>query len=152
MTREKRPSSTARSPWWAMAETRWPIVVRCCPSRMRVRSIPKRKRNRSLNILMCNERFLFRFGMDRTLILLGQHLTTIGHRVSAMAHQGDRAVLEGLFSRVIDIPVQVDDYLRLDELTAAWLETAWNECFAHAAPPEVVVVGGWPFFSAIPFL
>ncbi len=105
-----------------------------------------------MNILMCNERFLFRFGMDRTLILLGQHLTTIGHRVSAMAHQGDRAVLEGLFSRVIDVPVQVDDYLRLDELTAAWLETAWNECFAHAAPPEVVVVGGWPFFSAIPFL
>src|SRR5213593_2194770 len=104
-----------------------------------------------MNILMCNERFLFRFGADRTMVLLGRHLSARGHTVSAMANRCDRGVVAEVFSRILDVPADADDYSKLDEFTSGWLERSWDRCFSGSSSPDIVIVGGWPFFSAIPF-
>jgi glycosyltransferase involved in cell wall biosynthesis len=104
-----------------------------------------------MRILICNERFLFRFGADRVMILLGKELTQRGHAVSLMANRCDRAVVAPLFPRILDAPADIEDYSKLDEYTSNWLEQSWERCFAGSSSPDVVIVGGWPFFSAIPF-
>jgi glycosyltransferase involved in cell wall biosynthesis/cephalosporin hydroxylase len=105
-----------------------------------------------MNVLLCNERLLFRFGMDRVLLLLAEQLTALGHRVTAVANRCDRAVLEAVVARVIDVPPQSGEYLALDDRTRAWLEGAWNASFPPGTAPDLAIVGGWPFFSAIPWL
>ena len=105
-----------------------------------------------MNVLLCNERLLFRFGMDRVLLLLAEHLAAMGHRVTVIANRCDRAVLEPLVSRVIEVPSDPGDYLTLDDRTRTWLASAWDSCFPAGTGPDLVIVGGWPFFSAIPWL
>jgi len=100
---------------------------------------------------MCNERFLFRFGLDRVLILLGKHLKQLGHTVYGMANRYDHEIVETVFSRVINVPIGTDNYLNLNEFTATWLKSTWNQHFDSRSMPDIVLVGGWPFFSAIPF-
>lgn len=104
-----------------------------------------------MNILLCHERFLFRFGADRTLILLGKGLQQFGHRITLLANSYDREIVRSFACRVIDCPVEATPYIDLNEFTADWLRTYWQDLFDAENAPDVVVVGGWPFFSAIPF-
>jgi glycosyltransferase involved in cell wall biosynthesis len=103
-----------------------------------------------MNILFCNERFLFRFGVDRVLILLGHGLKDRGHRISVMANRLDPAIVESFAEKVITVPEDGDSYLNLNEFTAQWLQTNWSNLFEEHCRPEVVVIGGWPFLLAIP--
>ena len=103
-----------------------------------------------MHILLCNERFLFRFGVDRVLILLGQGLKKLGYHISVMANQFDKEIVKEFADRVIEAPVGGDSYLNLNEFTNEWLNQSWNEIFKDLKP-NIVVIGGWPFFSAIPF-
>ena len=103
-----------------------------------------------MNILLCNERFLFRFGVDRVLMILGHGLKERGHHVSVMANRFDLPIVEGFAEKIIAVPVGVDSYLNLNEFTAQWLESNWDKLFDEHSRPDVVVLGGWPFFAAIP--
>jgi len=103
-----------------------------------------------MNILLCNERFLFRFGVDRVLMLLGHGLKDRGHRISVMANKFDRATVEGFSEKIIAVPEGGDSYLNLNEFTAQWLAAKWSTLFDEQHRPDVVVIGGWPFFAAIP--
>jgi glycosyltransferase involved in cell wall biosynthesis len=85
------------------------------------------------------------------MVLLGRQLSTRGHTVSAMANRCDRGVVAEVFSRILDVPAEIDDYSKLDEFTSSWLERSWDRCFSGSSSPDIVIVGGWPFFSAIPF-
>lgn len=105
-----------------------------------------------MRVLLCNERFLFRFGADRVLILLGQGLTQLGHTVSVIANRFDRCVVERFASRIVDLPGPPGRYFHLNEDTAEWLSLNWATLFDESSRPDVVFVGGWPFFAAIPFL
>ena len=102
-----------------------------------------------MNILICHERFLFRFGADRVLILLGKGLHEQGHSVTIMANRYDADIVNSFSSRVIDCPVEGAAYLDLNEFTADWLRSHWNALFTAENRPDIVIVGGWPFFSAI---
>ena len=62
-----------------------------------------------MNILICNERFLFRFGADRVLILLGKGLKDLGHTVSIMGNRYDPEVVKAFASERIDIPGEGPD-------------------------------------------
>lgn len=104
-----------------------------------------------MHILICNERFLFRFGADRVLIILGKGLKDLGHTVSVMANKYDKNVVESFASQIIETPTSDDDYLNLNEYTVKWLEQNWNEYFNANNKPDAVLIGGWPFFSAIHF-
>lgn len=103
-----------------------------------------------MHILICNERFLFRFGVDRVLIILGKGLKDLGHTVSIMANKYDKNVVESFASQIIEVPT-ADDYLNSNEYTAKWLEQNWSRHFNPDNKPDVVLLGGWPFFSAINF-
>lgn len=104
-----------------------------------------------MRILICNERFLFRFGVDRVLIILGRGLKNLGHTITVMANKYDKNVVESFTSHIIEIPILRDDYLNLNEHTAKWLEQNWNGYFNDNNKPDAVLIGGWPFFSTIGF-
>ena len=105
-----------------------------------------------MKILLCNERFLFRFGVDRLLMLLGHGLKDRGHRITVMANKLDHATVDGFAERIVAVPEGGDSYLNLNEFTAQWLEANWSTLFDEQSRPDVVVIGGWPFFCSHPGL
>jgi len=102
-----------------------------------------------MHILICNERFLFRFGLDRTLILFGRGLKSAGHRISIMANKYDGDVLREFASDVIEVPMPRTDHLNSNEFTENWLNDTWDRHFTEANKPDIVLIGGWPFFTSI---
>jgi len=104
-----------------------------------------------MKVLICHERFLFRFGADRALILLGKGLKELGHEIIFMGNRFDHAILNSFADRLIQTPTDLGPYLDLNELTLEWLSNHWSEFFSLNSGPDAVVVGGWPFIAAIPF-
>ena len=95
-------------------------------------------------VLICNERFLARFGVDRILVLLAEHLAGQGMEVSFACLRSDRSVLGRISHEIEEIvvpeglaPGDADDFV------SAHLRDRWRE-----GPPDVVITGGWPFFGA----
>src|ERR1700761_8979939 len=95
-------------------------------------------------VLICNERFLARFGVDRILVLLAEHLVRLGMEVSFACVRCDREVL-GPISESIDQIVVPDglDPIGADRYVGGRLEKIWRD-----SAPDVVISGGWPFFGA----
>jgi glycosyltransferase involved in cell wall biosynthesis len=102
-----------------------------------------------MRILLCNERFLFRFGVDRVLLIYGTHLAKRGHTISVMANNLDTDVLGPITDKVIQIPVH-GPYIDLNDFTAQWLDTNWDQVFPDDSAPDIAIIGGWPFLAAIP--
>jgi hypothetical protein len=103
-----------------------------------------------MNVLICNERLLFRFGLDRVLLLLAEGLKARGHQVTLMANHLDADVIR----RVADGPAHLAPtegvaYIDLDAFTAGWLHENWDSIFGQKGEPDLVLVGGWPFYSSI---
>lgn len=100
-----------------------------------------------MHILLCHERFIFRFGVDRQLLLYGRELKRLGHRVTLIGRAIDP--VEGPLSSdaMIEIPAS-DPYIDMDLNTSRWLETNWDRTFKGRIP-DVVISAGWPFFSAL---
>jgi glycosyltransferase involved in cell wall biosynthesis len=103
-----------------------------------------------MKILLCNERFLFRFGVDRVLLLLGEGLMRRGHTVSVMANRLDQKPLESFAENIIEVPQGRNGYLNLNEFTAQWIDDYLREHLRGSERPDLVIVGGWPFFATIP--
>ena len=101
-----------------------------------------------MNILLCNERFIFRYGVDRVLIMLGKGLKQRGHTIRIMTMRCDRPVLDTFADEVTLIRPKCDNYTELDEGTAQWLESEWAELFPREKP-DVAVIAGWPFYESI---
>ncbi len=98
---------------------------------------------RPLRVQICNERFLLRFGVDRILTILGEHLAQAGMEVSFACLRADRVALARVADSV-DV-IELPDGLSLadaDEHASACLIAGWRE-----SRPDVLVVGGWPFFG-----
>jgi glycosyltransferase involved in cell wall biosynthesis len=95
-----------------------------------------------LQILICNERFLSRFGVDRILIRFGHHLVSLGHGVTFTCLRYDG----GLLPAVADVnELSMPEGIELagaDNLAADMVLSSWRE-----NPPDVVITGGWPFFE-----
>ncbi|WP_414548188.1 glycosyltransferase [Anabaena sp. CCY 0017] len=104
-----------------------------------------------MNILICNERFLFRFGLDRVLIIIGKGMAERGHHVYMMGSRCDENIINQFAKKFIFLPSAPDDYANSNEFTAQWLETNWSKLFSNTERPDVIVIGGWPFFQAINF-
>src|SRR5262245_55385955 len=110
-----------------------------------------------MNVLVCSERFLPRFGADRVLVLLGQRLAALGHRVVWLGVRFDASLSAPGVERssgrteIVAIPTAGVEYPRLDAHTAGWLRENWTR-IAPGEPPDLAIVGGWPFYAALPFL
>lgn len=104
-----------------------------------------------MKVLICNERFLFRFGLDRVLILLAKGLADRGHEIYMMSAQWDEAVVGPITERFIAVPGPAD-YSQFNQFVADWLRREWDHLFTPSTRPDVVLIGGWPFFAAIEVL
>lgn len=95
------------------------------------------------SILICNERFLPRFGHDRSLVLLGRELASRGHHVSFACLRCEPQVLEAISDdvRQLRLPDGIE-FAAADRQVAAITEKAWAR-----ARPDLLVTGGWPFFE-----
>jgi glycosyltransferase involved in cell wall biosynthesis/cephalosporin hydroxylase len=100
-----------------------------------------------MNIVLCSERFLFRFGVDRVLIALAHGLKSRGHVISVVANRIDEDVVAEFAQSVVLVPSDGGAYIDQNESTAQWLEGNWNRVFVD--PPDIAVIAGWPFISAI---
>lgn len=104
-----------------------------------------------MHVVICSERFLFRFGADRVLIRLAQGLRAQGHEISLVGSRFDLGTVSAFASRWIT-PETKGEYINLNEQTAEWLEREWSGQFAASKAPDVAIVAGWPFFASLPFL
>jgi glycosyltransferase involved in cell wall biosynthesis len=137
------------SPLEMLTELHGSSEISICSSNNQVSHISKDKSK--LKILLCNERFLFRFGVDRVLLLLGEGLQQRGHTIHVMANRVDPKPVEVFAKKIIEVPTGEDGgYLNLNEFTAEWLKEELPNIFSDGEWPDVVVIGGWPFFASIP--
>ena len=67
-----------------------------------------------MHIVICNERLLFRFGLDRALILMGRHLREAGHRITVLVSRYDQDSVEGWANLVRVLP-EAADYIQSNE-------------------------------------
>ncbi len=104
-----------------------------------------------MRILICNERFLFRFGVDRVLLLLGHFWKQQGHEIVMMGNRLDAAAVGRCSDRFIPIPM-AENYFNGNEFTLQYLKKHWKEWFTPDNSPDVAFIAGWPFYQCIGFL
>lgn len=104
-----------------------------------------------MHLIICNERLLFRFGVDRVLLLLAARLKQAGWKITLIAQRADLAVLADITPHCITPPPYAGPYIDLDQATSAWLESARSQVLGTAAPSShtVALLGGWPYYGAI---
>jgi glycosyltransferase involved in cell wall biosynthesis len=104
-----------------------------------------------MHLIICNERLLFRFGVDRVLLLLAQGLKAAGWHITFVAHRANHDVLSRITDDIHTPPEHRGPYTELDESTAEWLRNN-RQLFAgagHDPAGTVALIGGWPFYASI---
>lgn len=96
-----------------------------------------------IHVQICNERFLSRFGLDRMLLLAAQYFRAQGAEVSLVALRYDQALVDALGFKVekVDLleglDMQATEKRTTQHVLATWVRQR----------PDVLIVGGWPFFD-----
>ena len=103
-----------------------------------------------MRILICNERFLFRFGVDRVLLMLGSYWKQAGHDVVMMGNKLDSRAVQKCSDRFIRVP-EAPDYLHGNDYTYEYVREHWEEWFPDEQP-DIALIAGWPFYQCIGFL
>ena len=103
-----------------------------------------------MRILICNERFLFRFGVDRVLLLLGSYWRAAGHEIIMMGNKLDQGVIEKHSDRFIRIP-ECPGYINGNDFTHDYVKQNWKKWFTKDTEPDVIFVAGWPYYASLRF-
>lgn len=98
-------------------------------------------------ILICHERFLFRFGADRVFLLLARRLKELGCHVTMLAARFDREPVAHASDEVFTLPLP-RDYPRCDEFCSRWFERTFAPRARAAGGFDLIIHGGWPLFGA----
>ena len=104
-----------------------------------------------MRILICNERFLFRFGVDRCLLMLGSIWKAQGHEIVMMGNRLDERAVDKCSDRFIAVP-EAPEYLYGNDFTLEYLREHWDEWFSGDNTPDLALVAGWPFYRCLGFL
>ncbi len=104
-----------------------------------------------MHLIICNERLLFRFGVDRVLLLLAQGFKAAGWRITLIAQRADHEVLRRISEDIHILPAATTPGADLDQRSAAWLRENRHLILPPGPAPAgtVALIGGWPFYSAI---
>lgn len=104
-----------------------------------------------MHLIICNERLLFRFGVDRVLLLLAQGLKAAGWRITFVAQRANHDVLRRITDHVHTPPPHHGPYTELDQVTAEWLRDNRHAFVPIGDDPTgtVALIGGWPFYASI---
>jgi len=104
--------------------------------------LPTRRRH----ILICNERILFRFGVDRVLVETARKFIAEGWRVSFACLRCDREVIGAITPHLfVTKPRSGIDFFTTEAECEAFLEKSWPEITAEQ-PVDAIITGGWPFY------
>ncbi len=105
-----------------------------------------------MKILLCNERFLFRFGVDRVLMILGMYFKKMGHTVIMMGNRLDEKAVQVCTDRFIKVP-EAPEYFNSNEFVQGWLSQNWDDLFpSRRDTPDIAFVAGWPFYESLSIL
>jgi hypothetical protein len=99
-----------------------------------------------MHVVIANERFLPRFGVDRMLLTIAQTLRRQGHEVTLICTRCDRAMAEANSDQLVVLEMPQAGLREIDEHLSKQVLDRWNELFSRTNP-SVVLIGGWPFFS-----
>jgi glycosyltransferase involved in cell wall biosynthesis len=102
-----------------------------------------------MRVLICHERFIGRYGADRVLLVLARAFRAGGAHVTLMGARFDADTIADAADAVVMSPFDVAAP-ELEARTASWVAHEWGAGQAAGRGYDVVVVGGWPFFTAIP--
>ncbi len=102
------------------------------------------------HILICNERIVFRFGVDRILIELARMLISEGWRVTFVCLRCERDVVRAISPHVHVIEAVGGDLYDIEATCARYLEEHWN-VIEKEASVDAIVCGGFPFFHIATF-
>ena len=100
-----------------------------------------------MNILIVNERFIFRFGADRALLLLGKHWASWGHQVTFLGYRMDEDLIHNLGAESVKIAPPDRE---INDHALHWLQGNWASLYP-SGPPDVIFFACWPLFKSIPF-
>ena len=104
-----------------------------------------------MHLIICNERLLFRFGVDRVLLLLAQGLKAAGWHITFVAHRANYDVLRSITDDIHTPPPHKGPYTNLDQVTAQWLRDNRHHIVPAGRDQDdtVALIGGWPFYASI---
>ncbi|MGJ7548706.1 glycosyltransferase family 4 protein [Pseudomonas alloputida] len=104
-----------------------------------------------MHLIICNERLLFRFGVDRVLLLLAQGLKAAGWHITFVAQRANHDVLRRITDDIHTPPEHLGPYTELDHVTAEWLRGNQHLLVPAGSDPSgtVALIGGWPFYASI---
>ena len=100
------------------------------------------------HVLICNERILFRYGVDRILVELAKKFVAEGWRVTFVCLRSDEALIRAIDAHVL-VPAMAPggDLYATEQECARFLDESWG-AISSEAPVSLIVSGGWPFFCA----
>ncbi|MCB1540521.1 MAG: glycosyltransferase [Rhodoblastus sp.] len=98
------------------------------------------------HVLICNERILFRYGVDRILVELAKKFVTEGWRVTFVCLRSDEPLIRAIDAHVL-VPAMAPggDLYAAEQECARFLDESWGAISSNA-PVSLIVSGGWPFF------
>ena len=99
-----------------------------------------------MRVLICHERFLFRYGADRVFMLIAERLKALGWHVSTLAARFDRDCLERYVDAIHTLPMP-RDYIDSDRYCSRWLRETFCPKAKLAGGYDLVIHGGWPLFA-----
>lgn len=104
-----------------------------------------------MKILICNERFIFRFGVDRVLLILASIWKKQGHEIIMMGNRLDEAAVDRCSDRFVPIPMAPVG-CESNAFTLSYLKQHWSDWFNENNSPDVAFIAGWPFYECIGYL
>lgn len=99
-----------------------------------------------MRVLICHERFLFRYGADRVFMLIAEKLSALGWHVSMLAARFDRDHLERYADSIHTLPMP-RDYIDSDKFCSRWLRESFAPKVKASGGYDLVIHGGWPLFA-----
>ncbi len=98
-------------------------------------------------VLICHERFLFRFGADRVFLLIAARLKALGCHVTMLAARMDRAHVEPVADAIETLPLP-SAYRESDFFASRWFRSVFLPKAKALGGYDLIIHGGWPLFAA----
>ena len=97
------------------------------------------------HVVICNERLVFRFGVDRILLETARTLVERKCRVTIVCLRCDEDVVRSITQDLFIVETVSGDLYDYEAACARYLESRWNDIAAKASV-DAILSGGWPFF------
>lgn len=103
--------------------------------------------DRPRHIVICNERILFRFGVDRVLVETARMFASKGWRITFVCLRCELEVVSSITPHLFIPTVKTGANLyEVESGCEQFLEENWDDITVNQ-PVDAIITGGWPFFN-----